>query len=177
MKVTLTPWKRVLIVLFGYAVALAVGILASVLYDRSIPVADMNASGGMYAFGSFTLGFAAFATLALVPTGVLVVSLREYRGVWPVLAVLGFLVSAAGPVSAWFITWTGHLQTRHPELGWVAMVAMLRLTATPFLGLTWTGAAIFARGRFARLLFIACAAIEASLVIRFVVHMAMHWSR
>ncbi len=177
MKITLTPWKRVLMVLCGYAFALGIGVLASVLYDRSIPAANMAASGGMYAFGSFTLGFAAFATIALVPTGLLFVSLRQYRGVWPVLAVLGFLMSAAGPVSAWFILETGQLPARHPELGWVAMFAMLRLTATPFLGLVWTGAAIFARGRFAKLLFIASAAIEASLVIRFVVHMAMHWSR
>ena len=177
MKITLTPRKRVLIVVFGYAAALAVGVLASVLYDLSIPAADMNASGGMYAFGSFTLGFAVFATLALLPTGLLVVSLRERPGVWPALAVLGFLVSASGLVSAWFITENTHPQTPHPELGWVALCAMLRLTATPFLGVVWIGAAIFARGRFARLLFIASAAIEASLVIRFVVHMAMHWSR
>ena len=177
MKIALTPWKRVLIVLGGYAVALAVGVLVSVLYDLSIPAAYMNASGGMYAFASVTLGFAAFAILSLLPTGLLIASLRGHPRVWPVLAVLGFLVSAAGLAAAWFITGMDRVQAPHPELGWVAVAAMLRLTATPFLGVVWIGAAIFARGRFAKLLFTASAAIEASLVVRFVVHMAMHWSR
>ena len=165
------------VVLGGYVAALVGGILASVLYDLAIPKATMDASAGMVAFGSVTMGIAVCATIALVPTGLMLFWLREHRGAWRVLAVLDLLLSATGPVCAWIVTSVSSPRPQHTDLGGLAVLALLRLTVTPFLGMLWIGAAIFARDRLVRLLFIVCAAIEASLVIRFVLHMAKHWNR
>ena len=168
----LRPW----IVLGGYALAVVGGIVASTLYDLSIPKANMDASGGMYAFGSVTLGFAVFGAIALVPTGYVIYSLRVHRSIWSVLAVLGFVLAFAGLPAAWFVTSMDKPGTHHPEFGWLVFPVMLRLMATPFQAVAWVAAAIFARGRFAKTTFLVCAAIEASLILRFVVHMAMHWA-
>ncbi len=98
--VELKPLVKAGVVAAGYVAALVVAaaVVGIRLAHTSGP--DVQASGGMYAFGDAFLFVAVFGLGALVPTAAALFFLRSYRHFWTLLCSVGLGVLVAGLTAA-----------------------------------------------------------------------------
>jgi hypothetical protein len=131
----LGPLAKAVLVVAGYFAAF---MLASLAYDIRVAhedPADVQASGGMYAFGDGMYFLFVFSLGAAVPTGLWLWFLRKARPVWSFLTTCALLLAATAVASLalYFIgNWLKLPQESALEL-WAAL-AVLRLLFTPILG-------------------------------------------
>jgi hypothetical protein len=92
----ISRWKKLGLVLGGYALAFVTSGVCVFLYDRRWTAADNQTMGGMIAGGEMMLGFAVFCLAATVPTGLALWFLRGSRRFWSVFTTAGLIFAISG---------------------------------------------------------------------------------
>jgi hypothetical protein len=87
---------KVAVVLAGYALAIAAGVVAAKIYDARVSALPYDTSGGMYAGGEMMSSLAAFLVVALVPTLLALWFLRNNHGFWNAVAILSLAFALVG---------------------------------------------------------------------------------
>jgi len=157
------PLLKVGIVAGGYVAAFLLASLVVALRVAAEDPADVQASGGMYAFGDAMLFATVFGVAALVPTGAALFFLRTCRPVWAILSVAGLAVALTGVAAAILFLAARHA-VASPVSMWVAL-CVPRMLLSPPLALGFILCAVIARFRGARLVLLAAAALEASVCV------------
>ena len=119
------------IVVGGYAIAFAASWLAAMLYDRGFSPADSQAMGGMIAAGSTMFGGAVFVVVALIPTGLGLIFLRQSRAFWSAVSVASLSFAIAGLLAA-FMTLVGRRAPAHSDLLlFVGLFGIVQMLGSP----------------------------------------------
>lgn len=130
----LNPLVKTGLVLAGYVAAF---MLASLAYDIRIAhedPADVQASGGMYAFGDGMYFLFVFALCASVPTAAGLWFLRQARRLWSFLTAGALLIAATAVASA--LVYSVGILLKPPQnsmLGLWTAIAVLPLLFTPIM--------------------------------------------
>jgi hypothetical protein len=158
------PTKLGLVVV-GYAAAWVVASTAVYVHELHASGAEAQASAGMYAFGDLALFAEVFGVLALAPTALAFYFLRPVERFWTVLSVVSLVVAATGPVMMAVNTLVIMLELG--ELGWdiAQLLALARLSASPFLAVAFLTAAVSAPARSPRWTLLASALVEAMVAV------------
>ena len=128
----------------GYAGAFATALIA--LDQRLRATAhspDVQASGGMHAFGDGLLFLFVFGLVALLPTALALYYLRPARKFWSALSLGALAVASTGLAAALVV-----LLSKQPQLQAMltlpAIFGVMRLLLAPVLGPTFIVCALFA---------------------------------
>ena len=134
-------WKKLAIVLAGYALALVVGVAGTALYDMRFSPADQQASGGMIAFGEMMFGAGVFAAIAALPTALALWFVRRHRGTWEFFTISALAFALMGVASV-FVLLTSTVQTVvTPATAVLSVLAIAQMFGAPI----WIGGfALFA---------------------------------
>lgn len=166
----MSRWKKLSIVLAGYALAFVASIVAAVLYDRQFTPADNQAMGGMIAGGQMMLSFAVFACLSLVPTGLALWFLRGSRRFWSAFSAAGVAFATAGLAAVLTPLVAGRAMATTPALVLVGLVGIVQMFGSPL----WIGGfvlfAMLAPERDLRRRMLVAAAIEVVIAACGLVH-------
>jgi len=164
---------KVVLVLGGYVVALAVAAVAVALWHEQTSRADPQASAGMYAFGEFLFFFQVFGLMALVPTGFGLYFLRPFERFWTALSVASLAIAATSPVAVLLVA-LGRAARVESGLGTiVGGFGILRLIPAPGLTVAFAVFAAFAPGRRPRRALLVATGLEAVACVYDVVGMLM----
>ena len=160
------------VVLGGYAAALFVTYAVFHVYVLMRKEIDPS-GGGMQAFGDFILLLGLFGVLALIPTALGLYYLRPFARFWPLVSYVSLAIAAMGPVAAMTL---GRSQ-QSPWVQAVGFFALLKVLASPLLGVGFLVAAFIApRGR-SRWLLLAAATVEFVVIAYagFCLVVVRHW--
>jgi hypothetical protein len=117
--VSTNRWRKLGVVLGGYALALLMSGVAVAIYDRRFTPRDNATMGGMIAGGEMMYFIGLFLLGALPPTGLGLWFLRRHRPSWSVFTTLGLGFAVAGLVSVLALL----VQTAVPPLPpWLLLV-------------------------------------------------------
>ena len=92
-------WKTKSLVISGYMAAVLAAVVAGWLYDVRVSALPYDTSGGMYAGGQMITELAAFFTVALLPTALLLWSLRRNERFWNAVGILSLWFAVIGLVA------------------------------------------------------------------------------
>jgi hypothetical protein len=166
-------WKQLALVLGGYVLAVAAGVVAVVLYDRSFSPADSQAMGGMIAGGEMFLGAAVFGLVALVPTGLALWFSRGYPRLWSVFSIIGPTFALAGLAMVITTMATRGAVPTVPLLALAEFLGIVQMFASPLCFVAFLLFAALAPARHLRSRMLAGAAIEVAIaacaLVRFLV--------
>ncbi|HEY7643138.1 MAG TPA: hypothetical protein VH814_25645 [Steroidobacteraceae bacterium] len=140
---------------------IAAAVVAIRVANTSGP--EAQASSGMYAFGDAVLFVAVFGVLALVPTGAALYWLRPYQRFWTVVSVLGLGVAITGAAAATLFLVGRSAESPSSLAAWAAF-SVLRILLAPVLTPVYLVGAFFTPYRTPRIVLLAAAAVEASVV-------------
>ena len=146
--------SKSVIVLSGYAAAVAVAFAVVAVYVASTSRIDRQTYGGMSAFGDAILFLMVFAIAAIPATAAAFFFLRKQPMFWNALAGLAVVAVMTSIVAG--------LAYASPSIGtagWLGL-APLRIFAAPPLALLFLIAGVFAPTRITRLVFAAAIAAE-----------------
>ena len=124
-------WKKLGVVLLGYAIAIAASASAVALHERGFTPADNLAMGGRIAGGSAMLGAAVFMVVALVPTAMAFLFLRESRAFWSALSIACLAFAAVGLVVVLVTLATGQMATRSVVIQFVDLLGIVQMLGSP----------------------------------------------
>ncbi len=164
---------RVALVLAGYVAAF---MLASMALDIRIAhenPADVQASGGMYAFGDGMYFLFLFSLCASAPTGLAFWFLRKARRLWSVLSTGSLLLAASG-ITALVLYFAG-VWLKAPfgsALETWAALSVLRLLLAPILAGAFLLCLLFAPDRRSRGRFFLAMTTEGLCAAIIVMHLA-----
>jgi hypothetical protein len=161
---SMSPLAKAGIVVGGYVAAflLAVGVVW--IYITMTDGPDREASGGMYAFGDSLLFCAAFGIVSIVPTGLMLIVLRQSRSFWVALSVLALAIAGTSVAMA-----VGTVLAPTSTSLWV-MLSFPRIFLSPFLAVAFGLSALVAPERETRWCLLAAAAMETGSSIFGFVH-------
>jgi len=167
----MNKFKRIGLVLAGYAVAL--GLAYAVVYIRDLLTAgtDAQASQGMYAGGDFMLFVAAFSVAAFVPTGLGLYYLRPYPMVWTGLSVLVLAMAITGPLGAFLSAWAPTFADRGSAWGMAGGLGFLRTMGAPLLAMAFLTCAVLAPSKRPRQAMLMAMGLECAASAYFFVHL------
>jgi hypothetical protein len=166
-------WKKLALVLAGYALAFAASILAVAIYDLRFSPADNQAMGGMIAGGEMMLGGAVFGFVSVVPTGLALWFLRGSRRFWSAFAAAGLAFAIAGLAAVLMPLAARGAMATGPVLALVGLLAIVQMLGSPL----WIGGfllfAAIAPARELRRIMLIAAAIETVIAACGLVHFLM----
>ena len=142
----LPPVAKTGIVAGGYVAALLTAVAVVSIYITLTDGPDREASGGMYAFGDSILFVAVFGMASTIPTGLALVFLRRSRRFWLALCAVALLVAitSLGAVAAIMLE-PQQLASRG-GIHALAMFAVPRIFAAPFVAMSFGLSALLAPG-------------------------------
>lgn len=166
----MSPWKKLALVIGGYAMALALAVLSVAIYDLRFSEADNQAMGGMIAGGEMMLGFAVFCLVAIVPTGLALWFLRGNRRIWSAFSAAGLAFAIAGLAAVLMPLAARGAMATVPALVFVGLLGIVQMLGSPL----WIGgfllfAALAPAGDLRRRMLLA-AAIETAVAACALVH-------
>jgi len=121
------------IVLALYAAALIGACGVVVLHAMTIPAADMQASGGMYAFGDSILFLGTAGFLALFPTSLAFYWLRPVEWFWRIASIAGLLAAITGPATVALEIVISRFHLEQPNWGLAQFLGWHRIAGAPLL--------------------------------------------
>lgn len=154
------PPSTVIIIVAGYAVALAVACVAVAIRNAFIDPADAQASSGMHAFADAFLFSIVFGLLALAPTAAALWRLRSFRSFWVALAAMSIGLALTGVAAAALFALGRNAPPAAPLAIW-ASLAMLRILPAVLLTPAFLVCALISPHRGPRLALLAATAMEA----------------
>jgi hypothetical protein len=95
----LRPWAKVAIVLLGFGLAWAVGLVVCAVCDHYSKVPEVEKAGGMYGFGQLLLFLAVSGVVAVIPLALGLIWLRPIARFWRLLTGVAFLLALSGVVA------------------------------------------------------------------------------
>jgi hypothetical protein len=128
-------WMKLGLVLAGYAFAFAASIVTVALYDRRFSPADNQTMGGMIAGGEMMLGFAVFAPVSLVPTGLALWFLRSSRQFWSAFTIAGLAFAIVGLAAVLMPIASRDAMVHVPALVLVGLLGIVQMMGAPL----WLG--------------------------------------
>jgi len=157
---TLTPVAKAGIVVGGYAAAFLFAVSVVWFYVSLTSGPDKDASSGMYACGDSLLFIAVFGIVSIIPTGLALFFLRQYRGFWLAYSVVALLVASTSLATVVITLLEAHKIALSESLNVWAMLAFPRLFLSPFIAASFGLSALVAPGAHFRWLLFGAASIE-----------------
>jgi len=155
------------VILGGYVGAFLVAELAVYLNNLHRDPAVSNT--GMAAGGDMILFLGVFGVVSVIPTAVLLYSLRRFHTLWLIFATVSLLLACTGP----FLV-LAMIVASHPGVDpfWtsLAQAGVLRTFAAPVFALAFLVCAIIASAKPSRWLFVSSAGLEICVCIYGLVH-------
>jgi len=165
----MSRWAKLGLVLAGYALAFAASSIAVAIYDRRFSPADNQAMGGMIAGGEMMYGFAVFALVSLVPTGLALWFLRGSRKFWSPFTAVGLAFAIAGLAAVLIFLAARGAKPSGPMLV-VDLLSLVQMLGSPL----WIGGfllfAVLAPARDLKKRMLVAAAIEVVIAACALVH-------
>jgi hypothetical protein len=131
----MTRAKKVVLVLAGYGLALAVSGLAVALYDRRFTANDNQTMGGMIAGGEMMLGGAVFTLASLLPNGLALWYLRQSRAFWSAFTGAGLAFAFTGLAAAFSVFGMTGSTGRLGPMDLVGLFGIVQMLGSPL----WIG--------------------------------------
>ena len=147
-------------VLAGYAFALLAAYGACYYRELQFQQAQIDTSGGMYAWGDLITFSVVFGPLALFPTGLALYFVRRSQKFWTVLSLVSLPLAATGLAALFLIVLVGTRHVQHPIWRDLAALGLLRVYPAPMLFVVFIICAFIAPTRRYRRLLLGAAGIE-----------------
>jgi hypothetical protein len=167
---TLTPTKRVVLSLSGYALAWSAGVIAVWLKNLGIDPAVITASSGMFAFGDTFLFLIVAGVVAIVPSILLLGFIKPENKFWWILSSACLIVATTGMAAGLLLSLQSLLPGPPTQLHGLAI---LRSLSAPVLFLLYAPGVTLTRGRDRKRLAVALL-FEMVAACGFVVHILLH---
>ena len=137
---------QVAVVVVGYGIAVAAGVLAGRVYDASVSALPYDTSGGMYAGGEAITSLGTFLIVSLVPTLLALWFLRHNEKLWNAIAVASIAFAAAG-LAAVLMPLVTRPAGASVGLALLALLGLVQLLGVPLWSLAFAGFAFLAPTR------------------------------
>jgi hypothetical protein len=126
---------KLAMVILGYALAFAAGILAGMLYDQRFTPTDQQASGGMILFAETMFGAGVFAAVSTAPTALALWFVRGHREIWKPFTTACLAFALVGMVAVIALL-TVQLETvRQPFFALLSVLGIAQMLGSPI----WIG--------------------------------------
>jgi hypothetical protein len=155
----MTTKAKVLLVLGGYGLALAVASAVVVAHIAATSGPDAQAASGMYAAGDAFLFLAVFGVAAVPATAAGFYFVRPYPRFWRVLSWLGVAASLTGALAA-VLYFAGRSLSAPSFLHTAAGISVLRVLVAPLVALALLLSSLFAPERRSRRILWCATAVE-----------------
>jgi hypothetical protein len=161
---------KILIVFAGYALAVAAGIIAAMIYDWGFSPADQQASGGMIAFAELMFGAGVFALLSVPPTALALWFARRHRRTWGAFTIACLAFALAGVVAVVALLTASLTSIRTPAIALLSVFGVAQMLGSPIWISSFALLAALAPERDLRRRLLVATAIEIGIGICALVH-------
>jgi hypothetical protein len=165
-------WKKASLVISGYMAAVLAAVVAGWLYDARVSALPYDTSGGMYAGGQMLTALAAFFTVALLPTGFLLWSLRRNERFWNTVGILSLWFAVVGLVAVLLPAVT-HGRVDNVALMLLSLIGLAQLLGVPLWAFALGLFAYLAPTKDTRMQLVTALGIEVVIGVCAVVHWTM----
>jgi len=150
--------KAVPSIILGFAASIVVA--ASVVWLRALvfPLPQVEASGGMAAFGDFLLFGGVFSLFAIIPTIRLLRTLEGCPSFWKTWSSIAMLITATGLIAG--IAYLAPSNTHSQQLQMINVLSPLRLLGAVPLAIGFILSALHTPQSTTKKIFLGCAGME-----------------